>query len=89
MFKIKSGLCPTYLSNLIILNEQPQYNFRSQSAVVTPFGRLETFKRSFIPPASTLWNSIAFDLHNSGSLEGLKQLLNIANDCCNKLWLYN
>ena len=88
MFKIKSGLCPTYLSNLIIVNEQPRYNFRSQSAVVTPFARLETFKRSFIPHASTLWNNISFDLQNSGSLEGFKQLLNIANDCCNTLYYY-
>ena len=88
MFKIKSGLCPTYLSNLIILNEQPRYNFRSKSAVVTPFARLETYKRSFIPHASTLWNNISFDLQNSGSLKGFKQLLNIANDCCNKLYYY-
>ena len=60
-------------------------NFQSQSAVVTPLAILDTFKRSFIPHASTLWNNISFDLHNSGSLEGFKQLLNIANDSCYKL----
>ena len=89
MYKIRNGICPTYLSNLVHENEQRQhYNLRSNASLEIPFARLESFKRSFVPHTCSLWNALHIDIQNAASLDVFKQRLNMRNTTGNKLYYY-
>ena len=78
MYKILHGLCPPSLLNLIELNHnisEAHYNLRRNPPLRIPFARLETLKRSFIPYASTLWNSLDENIRNALTLTQFKKLL--------------
>ena len=89
MWKMRNGLCPSYLSDLVHSNEHREhYNLRSQETVRTPFARLETFKRSFVPHTCSIWNTLPLNVQNAGSLEGFKQYLCKKSNPINKLFYF-
>ena len=70
MHKILKGLCPTYFSNLVSVNDvnQARYNFRTQAPSNVPCVRLESFKRSFVPHTFRLWNDLPENVQNASSV---------------------
>ena len=89
MWKMRNGLCPSYLSNLIQPNEhRDNYYLRSQPSVKIPFARLETFKRSFVPHTSSIWNNQPLNVQNAASLEVFKQYLNVKLDPIKQLYYF-
>ena len=59
MHKIVHDNAPTYLCNLIPKDiETNRYNLRNQGNIKIPRTRTETFKKSFIPSATNLWNNL-------------------------------
>ena len=77
-FKIKSGLCPSYLSDLIpTRNNEVYYQLRHPRIIPKPKTRLTTFDKSFIPSTITIWNNIPQNIQESKSLSVFKR--NISN----------
>ena len=75
MYKIINGPCPDYLKNLVSFNETGHYNLRYQRTISVPLARLDTFKRSFIPHMSGLWNKLPDEIQHAKSILTFKQLL--------------
>jgi hypothetical protein len=81
-YKIKNNLAPNYLHELIPpeRHEIIQYALRNNTTIQPPFARLETLKRSFIPCAIKLWNSLPIATRNTNNLSQFKQLISKASN---------
>ncbi len=89
MFKILKNLCPSYLTNLVSINETDGiYELRNRPSLKIPFARLESFKRSFIPFASRLWNNLSNHIRTVSSVIEFKQLLYLNEHKPNKLYYF-
>ena len=74
-FKSRTGLAPSYLTNLLI-SENPTTNLRSnqQNKYIIPRTNSKTIgNRSFFHAAPFLWNSLPADLRKSTSLFSFKK----------------
>ena len=87
IYKIRNGLCPPYLECLLTENHSV-YNFRNRPDLIVPHTRLETYKRSFIPHASSLWNSLLSNVRQANSIKEFKTLLNSNHDRCPSHFYY-
>ena len=74
MFKMKNNLSPDYLYDLLpeMNNEVIHYNLRNNNDLRVPFSRLESFRRSFVPTATKLWNLLDIEIRSSHSLNVFK-----------------
>ena len=74
MFKIKSGLAPDYLTNLLppLVEERTSYSLRNVSNVSTVRRRTELFAKSFQSSTVEFWNSLPAAIQNINSLESFK-----------------
>ena len=90
MYKILKGLCPTYLSDLVSVNDvsQARYNFRTQAPTNVPWARLESFKCSFVPHTCRLWNDLPDKVQNASSVYNFKQLLYLDDNKPNRAYYY-
>lgn len=63
MYKIVNGLVPQYLRDLLPNDIEGGHRLRSQTHQIirVPYARTESYKRSFIPHALALWNSLERD----------------------------
>ena len=76
MYKIKSGLAPDYLTNILPPenHEIIHYNLRNNENIAVPHVRLEIFKRSFVPYSTKLWNNLPLYQRNMPSLLAFETL---------------
>ena len=77
MFKIKSGLPPDYLNNILysLVAERTSYHFRNARNVSTVRRRTELFAKSFLPSTVKFWISLPTTLQNINSLESFNKAL--------------
>ncbi len=77
LYKIKTGVAPDYLIDLLPRenHEYICYNLRNNDNIAIPYARLETFKRSFVPFATNLWNNLTLEKRNMPSLREFKSSL--------------
>ena len=77
MFKIKKGLAPEYLTNLLppLVAERTTFNLRNASNVSTVRRRTQLFAESFLPSTVEFWNSLPTAIQNINSLESFKKAL--------------
>ena len=78
MFKIKTDLAPSYLTELLLheVQHQTPYNLRNNRNIQIPLTRLEVFKRSFFPSAISLWNNTSIRLRACSTIHEFKDLIN-------------
>ena len=90
MYKSLKGLCPTYLSNLVCVNDvsQARYNFRTQAPTNVPWAHVESFKRSCVPHTCRLWNDLPDNVQNASSVYNFKQLLYLDDNKPNTAYYY-
>ena len=90
MYKIKKGLAPNYLTEILPKENQEinRYNLRNNKNIRIPFTKSETFKRSFIPTAVRLWNELCFKTRESISVSVFKSNLKSTNKIANILFYY-
>mgnify|MGYP001591838763 CR=1 FL=1 len=90
MFKVKNNLCPEYLSQLLPPEniENRRYNLRNNEDIRIPATNLESFKRSFIPHAISLWNNLPLAQRQIPTLEDFKLSLKENFKECNILYYY-
>jgi len=74
-YKIVNNLAPPYLSSLLPSSRgnAQRYNLRNNWDLTLLPTRLESFRKSFIPSAITLWNSLAEDIRNCPSVASFKK----------------
>ena len=74
-YKLIKGKCPGYVTNLLPkpVHNQTGYNLRNQQNLRIPLIRLNTFKNSFIPYTSNLWNKLPLSTRQSASLNIFKK----------------
>ena len=70
-------MVPNYLFQLLPpeRHENVPYVLRNIHTVEPPFARLETFKRSFIPYATRLWNALPTPIKNIDTIGKFKELI--------------
>ena len=88
LYKVKNRHVPDYLIELLPPenHEQVQYNLRNNHNIALPYSRLESFRRSFIPYAINLWNSLNGDVRIALSITEFKNALK--KDCDEACILY-
>ncbi len=89
LYKIKNQLAPSYLFDLIPPENQEyiRYNLRNNSDIAVPQIRLESYRRSFVPFAISLWNQLTLQVRNLKSIEIFKNHIT-DNKKCNILYYY-
>ena len=77
-YKIVHGLTPSFLTDLLppSVGTRTQYNLRNNPDLTGFASRTETFKRSFFPSTTHLWNSLPQDVRNAESIYAFKRHLN-------------
>jgi len=77
LYKIKHFLTPNYLTSLLPRQNSDivPHNLRNREHIKPPYARLETYKRSFLPYAINIWNSLTSNTRNMQSLHLFKQSL--------------
>ena len=88
-FKMKADLTPLYLSQLLpVQANDTSYLLRNTCNIRTPFTRLETFRRSFIPSAVRLWNRLDKNVREESTINGFKFAIRSENPEVNVLYFY-
>ena len=88
IYKIVHGIAPAYLQSLIRAGTSgSRYNLRNKPALKVPFARLETYKKSFFPFSSDLWNRLREELILAPSVKLFKIRLKGKNET-NILYFY-
>ena len=81
MYKIVNNLAPSYLSNLMPNMEQERnYGLRNNNMLRAPFTRTESYRRSFIPYAITMWNGLPAEIQNITTLPCFKNAIKPQKD---------
>ena len=77
LFKIKNGLAPSYLYDLLPREnrEYVQYNLRGNRNLSIPFTRLESYRRSLFPFSIRLWNFLSVEIRSLPGVQDLKNAL--------------
>ena len=77
MYKIKNGLAPEYLCNLMppLVADRTVYNLRNIEDITVLRRRTELFSKSFIPSTTSYWNSLPMCIRNADSLNSFKSQL--------------
>ena len=92
IFKIVHGLAPTYLEDIMPQRPEVQGARRLRSHgrdnIPVLFTRTETYRRSFVPYATGLWNKLSRNTRNSPSLDSFKSTLKGPMKEVNKLYCY-
>ena len=90
LFKIKHDFSPEYLRILLPPEntDRTTYQLRNRENTHIPAARLESFKRSFFPFSTRVWNDLPSDLRNSRSLEEFKTKVQINREVPNILYYY-
>jgi hypothetical protein len=75
--KISLGLCPDYLTNLLppLVSSANPYPRRRPQERVIPACRTETYRKSFFPSTTALWNDLPLSVQNCNSLGEFKRYL--------------
>ena len=87
MFKVKHGICPTYISDLF--NQQRnQYSLRNSDFVIPRFDTVTYGKHSIKYLGPTLWRRLPRDIRNVTNLNFFKKLIRqkdlstlVSNEC--------
>ena len=87
MYRSVNRLVPSYISDLIPpdVRETTNYPLRNQKNIVTPFCRTELLKRSCIPSAVNMWNSLDDSLRKKPSLNSFKYNIKEQNSSVTKV----
>ena len=83
--QIVYGTAPNYLCNVISKGKDERYNLRNADNLPIPKVRTETFKKSFIPSTTSLWNNLDLETKQIVNLSAFKQKLK-KDECCNLLF---
>ena len=75
-FKMKSGLGPNYLSNLIPEHSDQSYNLRHIPDVPPIHANSQAYSSSFLPSTIHLWNALPDSTRNAVSVASFKHCLN-------------
>jgi hypothetical protein len=75
LYKMKNNLVPPYLSSLLPSQRQQisNYNMRNPTNLTIQHTRTESFKRSFIPASSLIWNALPEHVRSSTTLSAFKR----------------
>ena len=81
LYKMKNGLCPPYLSNMIppSVGSLSQYSLRNADDLTTIKSRTTLYYNSFLPSTVREWNSLPPEARNSDSIGSFKHTLNRNN----------
>lgn len=76
-YKMVHGICPDYLSDLVpdLVSENNPYHRRRPLERKIQRCNTETYRKSFLPSATTLWNCLPDNIKTSNSLSALKRYL--------------
>ena len=74
-YKMFHGLTPSYLSNLIPINNQNRYNLRNISNVPLIHARTQLYKNSFLPSVIRDWNNLPDNIRMLPTLSSFKHYL--------------
>ena len=87
---MKHNLTPTYLNDLLPPENQEfiPYNLRNREDVSLLPTRLDSFKRSFLPTATRLWNKLSIQDRHSASIASFKSNLQKSYGETNVLYCY-
>ena len=90
IYKVKHNLAPNYLKDLLPPRncDYVNYNLRNNQDIKVPYTRLETFRRSFIPSAIKLWNTLSIEYRSCPSVTDFKKLLKTLDEETNVLYYY-
>ena len=87
MFKVKHGICPTYLSDLFNL-QTTQYSLRNSEFIIPRFNTVKYGKHSIKYLGPTLWHGLPRGTRNVSTLSHFKKLVRqmdlsnlISNEC--------
>jgi hypothetical protein len=74
MYKIINGKAPHYLTELVpnLVHQRTNYRLRNRTQLDVPFARINTYKQSFIPQTTRLWNDLPTPVKNLPSIEVFK-----------------
>jgi hypothetical protein len=75
--KLTLGLCPDYLTDLLppLVSSTNPYPRRRPQERVVPACRTETYRKSFFPSTTTIWNNLPLTIRNCTSLSEFKRYL--------------
>ena len=78
-FKMKSGLCPTYLSSLVppSVGNNTVYSLRNANDIQTLQTNTQLYYNSFLPSAVRLWNDLPDEIQNSITIASFKRGLSV------------
>ena len=78
-FKMKSGLCPTYLSSLVppSVGNNTVYSLRNANDIQTPQTNTQLYYNSFLPSVVRLWNDLPDEVQNSNTIPSFKRGLSV------------
>ena len=87
MFKVKHGICPTYISDLFYL-QTTQYSLRNSEFVIPSFNTVRYGKHSIKYLGPTLWRRLPRGTRSATTLSQFKKLVRqmdlwklISNEC--------
>ena len=77
MYKIKHGLAPEYLLNLLPpeVSQTTHYDLRNSNNIVIPQCRTNLLKNSFFPSTISAWNALPTETRNLDSINAFKKRL--------------
>ena len=80
-YKMKSNLCPSYLSSLVPLtvNSASRYNLRNANDLQTINARTSLYYNSFLPSTIRAWNNLPFEAKQMESVNAFKYFLKREN----------
>lgn len=77
MYKIKNGIAPVYVCNLMppLVADRTSYNLRNVEDITVLNRRTELFSKSFIPSTTNYWNNLPLSIRNADSVNSFKSQL--------------
>ena len=89
-YKIKNGLVPHYLMNMLPVNEirVERYNLRHVTSTLKVKIRLKCYQTSFFPSTYNLWNTLSTNILGSNSVNVFKKSLTKCSLYCDSFDRY-
>ena len=77
LYKMKSNLCPSYLSSLVpqTVNSASRYNLRNANDLQTINARTSLYYNSFLPSTIRAWNNLPIEAKQMESVNAFKYFL--------------
>ena len=85
-YQMKTGLAPSYLSNLIPQHLNQSYNLRSTYDVPNIYCNTQSYASSFLPLTINEWNALPLNIRESATLSEFKSKLLPVSNLANKLF---